>query len=436
NNYGGGGGDYPMSQSSLGSVNYDTSSNFSAAPAAPSVRNQLDSGRRGDRMAPWGSDADSPSRPRYESSGPPLGRTPPKKKSRTTAISIAVAVVLIVVTGIVVGVVLGKRNAGSAATDSTGQAAALGAEDLLTTAATGGTTRGTTSGRSSSSTARTSAGSPTPSPTPSRASSSSQSAAPTTAPASSSGAPTTTVPAVTTTTAQQNVASTTTAQQVVGRPNAPWFSLETQCVAPGMVALTFDDGPTEFTQGLLDLLDQLGIKATFFINGLTTWGVDIKAPYGQSILRRMSNSGHCIGVHTWTHQDLTLASDDQIRSEIMQVEDVLASTIGKRPYFMRPPYGYYNDHVLQLIRELGYWAAVLWNFDTNDWRHEDDVGASVVVFQEAMAPGPGAGNILPLMHDRLARVAQITAQVVPMLRANGAWRFVTMDECLGRACFR
>ncbi|KXS14287.1 carbohydrate esterase family 4 protein [Gonapodya prolifera JEL478] len=385
-----------------------------STPSAPSVVNNI-SIRLG--RAPWGSNG------AIGFGGKPA-REIPQRKGRGLYLGMGILFAVLIAGGVVLGVVLSRRgDSGNSTADGQLAAAEGGATPLaLPSSASRSTSRTGASSTRSATLARTSSAVVT-------------SAAPTTTPPASSS--TTAAPSSSLQASSSTVRPTTTTAAPPPPVPAPFFFIETQCVQPGMVALTFDDGPTEFTQGLLDLLDQLGIKATFFINGKTTWGVDVASQYGQYIITRMANAGHCIGVHTWTHADLTLlGSDDAIASEVQQVENAIAGYIGRRPYFVRPPYGYYTDRVLNVFRNLGYSAAVLWNYDTNDWRHEDDVAASVTVFRDAAAPGPGNGNILPLMHDRLARVAEVINQVVPMLRANGQWRFVTMDQCLGRPCFR
>ncbi|KXS19013.1 carbohydrate esterase family 4 protein, partial [Gonapodya prolifera JEL478] len=108
------------------------------------------------------------------------------------------------------------------------------------------------------------------------------------------------------------------------------------CVEPGMVALTFDDGPFRYTPALLDLLDQLGVRATFFVNGNNQG--NINDPVYSSMVQRAHSSGHCIGSHTWSHPNLLTLPDDQVRSQLTQVDEALQRILGVRPNFVRPPY--------------------------------------------------------------------------------------------------
>ncbi|KXS21095.1 carbohydrate esterase family 4 protein, partial [Gonapodya prolifera JEL478] len=178
------------------------------------------------------------------------------------------------------------------------------------------------------------------------------------------------------------------------------------CSVPGLVAMTFDDGPFQYTSDLLDQLDRLGVKVTFFINGRNQG--DLNNPLYANLVKRAHDAGHCIGSHTWTHADLTSLTAAGIRSELEQVETFMVNTFGKKPNFMRPPYGRFNDLTVQTVKEMGYAAAVLWDQDTvgeycsslclekvqatyfvactvTDWAHPQDTTSSVQIYRNALA---------------------------------------------------
>jgi peptidoglycan/xylan/chitin deacetylase (PgdA/CDA1 family) len=96
------------------------------------------------------------------------------------------------------------------------------------------------------------------------------------------------------------------------------------CTVPGVVALTFDDGPFIYTSHILDLLDEYGAKATFFING-ENWsrGVGDSSTPWPDILRRMDLSGHQIGSHTWSHADLSSADSPLREFQVYELEKTL-----------------------------------------------------------------------------------------------------------------
>jgi len=106
-------------------------------------------------------------------------------------------------------------------------------------------------------------------------------------------------------------------------------------------ALTFDDGPKEgYTEELLAVLREKNVKATFFL-----LGVDILSRTDE--VKKISANGHVIANHSMTHQNLKNMTFDEIRAELKGCSDLLESITGKRPRFMRPPGGQYNNNVLK-----------------------------------------------------------------------------------------
>ncbi|KXS19014.1 carbohydrate esterase family 4 protein [Gonapodya prolifera JEL478] len=155
------------------------------------------------------------------------------------------------------------------------------------------------------------------------------------------------------------------------------------------------------------------------------------------MLQRAVDSGHCVGSHTWSHANLTTLDDDGVRLELSRLEDAFTRLTGKKPNFFRPPFGSYNSRVVQILSELGYNALVLWNEDTNDWDHPEDVRASVEVFKQAVRSlNPASASIVSLDHDILPNVTDIIIDATSVVRSEEGWRFVTMEECLGVPCYR
>ncbi|KAK0469487.1 carbohydrate esterase family 4 protein [Desarmillaria tabescens] len=132
------------------------------------------------------------------------------------------------------------------------------------------------------------------------------------------------------------------------------------CTQPNTVALTFDDGPWIYAQVVSDALTSKGVKGTFFYNGN-----NYECIYDQAEMDRVKyvyNAGHQVASHTWSHSDLTTLTWDQIHDEMWRVEQALQRIVGVVPAFMRPPYGNYNDLVLQASYIRGQ-KVVLWDFE-------------------------------------------------------------------------
>ena len=195
-------------------------------------------------------------------------------------------------------------------------------------------------------------------------------------------------------------------------------------------ALSFDDGPYNYDMDLLDLLQKKGVKATFFINGNNV--MDIRTDEGKKIIQRMYNDGHVIGSHTWSHANLEDLSKDGVKSEMTKLEDVLQEYIGKKPAFLRPPYGAGdgNYDLATTLSELGYTAACIWNVDTLDWSTKGDVDYALGEFKDYLGK-----PIMSLNHSfyegiSKSKLLTLAEKEIDYMLSNG-YTPVTMDVCLG-----
>jgi peptidoglycan/xylan/chitin deacetylase (PgdA/CDA1 family) len=128
-----------------------------------------------------------------------------------------------------------------------------------------------------------------------------------------------------------------------GQDFVPSGVIINHCTVPGVVALTFDDGPFRYTSKVLDHLDRYGARATFFVNG-ENWsrGIADESTPWPDILRRMDRSGHQIGSHTWSHADLSTVGPEARYYQIRRLERALRVVLGKSPTYLRPPYASCN----------------------------------------------------------------------------------------------
>ena len=176
---------------------------------------------------------------------------------------------------------------------------------------------------------------------------------------------------------------------------------EVNCREVACVALTFDDGPSFYTEGLLDTLKEHNVKATFFVLGTQ---VRIQS----ETVQRMFREGHQIGNHTWDHPNLTRMSDDQIREQLQQTDNLIAQIIGESTPFMRPPYGAYNDNVLA----ASGLPIIFWSVDPLDWKDRD---AATVAARIVDAP---AGAII-LSHDIHKSTVDAVPAIIAALKSRG-----------------
>ncbi|WP_141578076.1 polysaccharide deacetylase family protein [Actinomadura sp. WMMA1423] len=178
------------------------------------------------------------------------------------------------------------------------------------------------------------------------------------------------------------------------------------------VALTFDDGPGEYTTRLLDTLKKNGVRATFFMLGENVGA-------HRAVVRRMVLDGQEVANHTWSHPDLTTLSSAEVRSQIQRTQKAVKDASGVAPTLVRPPYGSVNKRV---ERAVGM-PLILWSVDTLDWRYRDVARDTRVGVKE-----PKTGGIV-LFHDIHKPSVDSIPKVVDGLRRRG-FTFVTVSELL------
>ena len=186
---------------------------------------------------------------------------------------------------------------------------------------------------------------------------------------------------------------------------------------PGkVIALTFDDGPGPYTAQLLDILDQYGAKATFFLIGS-------KVSSQANVVRSIQARGHQLGNHSWSHPELPKLPVDQIASEIDRTNDAIKQATGVTPTVMRPPYGAVNSAVLEQLRLRGM-SSILWSVDTRDWA---DRNSDIVCSRAVAGAHPGA---VILMHDIHQTSVNAVPCILSALKQQG-YSFVTVQGLIG-----
>jgi polysaccharide deacetylase family sporulation protein PdaB len=190
--------------------------------------------------------------------------------------------------------------------------------------------------------------------------------------------------------------------------------------ASGKIALTFDDGPhPRYTGQILDILDEYGVRATFFFVGENV-------SYYPDAARDVARRGHEIGNHTYTHPSAVKTSSQALREELQACERIIQSVTDTSPKLFRPPEGSWNEQVLEVAREQDY-SIILWDIDTLDWAHTPAEKISSYVLENTQG-----GNII-LMHDYQSGscgTMQALRMFIPELLARG-YKFVTVSELLG-----
>jgi peptidoglycan/xylan/chitin deacetylase (PgdA/CDA1 family) len=191
------------------------------------------------------------------------------------------------------------------------------------------------------------------------------------------------------------------------------------------IALTFDDGPSEWTPLVRDLLREHGGVATFFLIGA-------RVRERPDEVRRLVAEGHELGSHTLTHPRLTEIGDDEVRAEVAGGVDALEEVLGERLRLFRAPGFHADDRVLGIVADLGL-DAVFADVDPQDWRPEVDSHSVFRTVLEALAPGQivdlhdGYPPPPTSARDDCTPTVEALEHLLPCLRAEG-YELVTVSQ--------
>jgi len=182
-----------------------------------------------------------------------------------------------------------------------------------------------------------------------------------------------------------------------------------------VVALTFDDGPSQYTES--DLLPVLGARharATFFILGRHI------SNYPNAILKEVKHGA--LGDHTWNHSSLPGLNRFALKAELGDTQRELQRAIGKPIRLFRPPYGAHDATVDEQIKAYGM-LQVLWSIDSHDWK---GLSATAMINRVLASVKPGS---IVLMHDIHSNTMEALPTLVRALHHRG-FRLVTIPEML------
>jgi peptidoglycan/xylan/chitin deacetylase (PgdA/CDA1 family) len=174
---------------------------------------------------------------------------------------------------------------------------------------------------------------------------------------------------------------------MIGRSTQPLLPTITWRGPDEKVYLTFDDGPDEkITPRLLDLLENLEIKATFFVIGE-------KVQKSRKLTERVLKCGHSIGNHSYHHPSLLGKSRQLVHRELINSDELLEQITGHKPVYFRPPYGRFGINVLRVLKQTEH-QLVLWSASLMDYRRQANAGR----IEQRLLNLAKPGKIL-LLHD-------------------------------------
>lgn len=195
------------------------------------------------------------------------------------------------------------------------------------------------------------------------------------------------------------------------QPLVPFIELEdivTHNLPKGYVALTFDDGPSQYTSQIVDILKEHEIGGTFFFIGQH---LDSYLDH----INYVHENGYSIGSHSTNHLNMSSLSSEDQEIEVVQAIDLLREITNSDVNLFRPPFGSYNNHLKDLIIENDY-KMILWNNDPQDWKTRNpdkiiesiqntDVSGSIILLHESQ-------NVIDALPQIIKYLQELNLEIV------------------------
>lgn len=182
------------------------------------------------------------------------------------------------------------------------------------------------------------------------------------------------------------------------------------------VAISFDAcWGADHTPKILEILKNNNIKTTFFLTGF--WLE--KYP---DMVKKISQEGHEIGNHTYTHPHLNTLSEEGIRKEIEKTHHLIKEISGQDAALFRPPFGEYNNKVIKTVENCGY-KVIQWSVDSLDWK---EIGKDSIVKRVVDKMHNGA---IVLFHNNGEYTADALEEIINKLKEEG-YKIVPISELI------
>lgn len=185
------------------------------------------------------------------------------------------------------------------------------------------------------------------------------------------------------------------------------------------IYLTFDDGPSEFTEDLLNLLKQYDIKATFFC-------VANFAKEHKNILQKMQQNGHIIALHSLKHKNAMLQGISETKNDLEKSLAIMQE-LGISIQYYRPPWGDTNWALLKELKKKNL-PCILWDVMAEDW----EATTSEEIIASKLLKRTKPGDIICLhdgrgKNDAPQKTIFALKKVIPLFLEKG-FEFKTIDE--------
>lgn len=199
----------------------------------------------------------------------------------------------------------------------------------------------------------------------------------------------------------------------------PIYSVQTD---EKKIAISFDCAwGVDYTDGLLEIMEEENVVCTFFM-------VEFWTEKYPEYVRKIDEKGHEIGTHSSTHPYMSKLSKDAIVKELTASAAAITAVTGKKVEVFRPPYGDYNDTLIETADELGLYT-IQWNVDSLDWKN---LSASQISERVLSRAGNGA---IVLFHNNGLHTAEALPVIIKTLKEQG-YEFVRIGDLIYRDNYR
>lgn len=182
------------------------------------------------------------------------------------------------------------------------------------------------------------------------------------------------------------------------------------------IAISFDCAwGTDYTQELLDIMQEKGVKSTFFM-------VEFWTNKHQDYVKKISEMGHEIGTHSATHPHMNSMTKENIKKELSSSVSAIENIINKKVTLFRAPFGEYNDKVIKTAKEEQL-ISVQWSIDSLDWK---DLSKEEIENRVISRAKNGA---IVLFHNQGKNTAKALPKIIDTLKAEG-YTFVPIGNLI------
>jgi peptidoglycan/xylan/chitin deacetylase (PgdA/CDA1 family) len=187
-----------------------------------------------------------------------------------------------------------------------------------------------------------------------------------------------------------------------------------------VVALTFDDGPTEKTDEIIEILQELDVKATFFLTGK-----EIEQHFDEA--KKLVQAGHELGNHSYSHQRMVFKTPSFIESEIERTDELIRKAGYKGTIHFRPPYGKKLVLLPYYLNENNR-KTILWNLEPDSY---DEISSDSNKITQHVIENvePGSIILLHVMYDQREESRKSVRGIVTKLKEQG-YSFKTVSQLL------